>query len=169
MYPSSEKALAATGHRDAATALDWLLAHAQDPTLDQPTRREYILYACPTGAFLEQLERFWALSRRTHGWNGAHNFVPHITLVSFFQAPDEYAPQLANALRLAVEMAAASSGTAPSLLDGRRPLALELSASDNFIGFYVRDGEAHDANMLQRLALQYVQNVKEVLGECEYS
>lgn len=57
------------------------------------------------------------------------------------------------------------SGSGASLLDGRRPLQLELSTSDNFMGFYVRDGDSNDANMLQRLALQYVQNVKEVLGE----
>lgn len=121
-------------------------------------------------------------TRNEFGWNGAHNFVPHITLVSFFQAPDEYAPQLSDALRLAVDMAAAScansnnggsgadgNGGGASLLDGRRPLSLELNGSDNFLGFYVRDRECNDANMLQRLSLQYVQNVKEVLGECRFS
>ena len=62
-----------------------LQAHRLDTTLDTESEREYILFLCPTGPFLNEVSKFYEQSYSECGSNSAHNLFPHVTLSSFFK------------------------------------------------------------------------------------
>ena len=62
-----------------------LNGHIHDPTLNDITQREYILFLCPTGALLNEISKFYEESYSKCGSNSAHNLFPHVTLTSFFK------------------------------------------------------------------------------------
>ncbi|XP_015591028.1 protein UBASH3A homolog isoform X2 [Cephus cinctus] len=146
------KALAATGHRGVQLASDWLLTHVRDPTLNSHEPREYVLYACPTGVLAEKLLTFWNESREL-GWNGALNFMPHITLVSFFRAPDESAEQIASALESIVDCNEYPDS-----------IGLETYVSQNFMGLFVKDKHAE---WLTSIAMRYVNKLANLMITAE--
>lgn len=136
-----EKALAATGHRSVQLASDWLLSHYSDETLDSKEPREYVLYLCPSGQLNDQLQKFWIKSKELE-WNGVHDYMPHITLVSPFKVSDEFSKQLADVLETLN-------------VNDDRPDSIELETyvSPNFMGLFVKDEQA---DWLKKLSDQYV-------------
>ncbi|PWA22920.1 hypothetical protein CCH79_00001989 [Gambusia affinis] len=107
-----------------------LFSHLDDPFLDDPLPREYVLYLRPSGPLLQQLTHFWKQSRLTCGKNKAHNIFPHITLCQFFMCADEKVEALTDALQTTV---AKWKGRIPM------PLPLELYISSSFIGLFVEE------------------------------
>ncbi|CAH0384364.1 unnamed protein product [Bemisia tabaci] len=143
----AEKALTATGHKSVQLASDWLLAHVNDPTIDLVTMREYILYAVPVGQLMEQLQSFWEVSANECGWNGAHNFFPHISLTSFFKAPNEHTERLVAILKHIMEDNSIKLGG---------QVKLENYMSPNFMGLFVEDEHIEDFN---RITMNFVDQV----------
>uniref|UniRef100_A0AAZ3SJZ2 Ubiquitin-associated and SH3 domain-containing protein B n=1 Tax=Oncorhynchus tshawytscha TaxID=74940 RepID=A0AAZ3SJZ2_ONCTS len=124
------KALVSTGGKNVQAACDWLFSHVDDPFLDDPLPREYVLYLRPSGPLLHQLSTFWQQSRVTCGKNKAHNIFPHITLCQFFMCADGKVEALSEALQATV---GSWRGRFPN------PLPLELYTSSNFIGLFVEE------------------------------
>ncbi|XP_049598309.1 ubiquitin-associated and SH3 domain-containing protein B isoform X2 [Syngnathus scovelli] len=124
------KALVSTGGKNVQAACDWLFSHVDDPFLDDPLPREYVLYLRPSGPLLQQLSLFWQQSRLSCGKNKAHNIFPHITLCQFFMCADGKVEALSDALQTSV---AKWKGRIPM------PLPLELYTSTTFIGLFVEE------------------------------
>ena len=125
----AEKALVATGNRGVQLASDWLLAHVNDPTVDEEQPRTFMVYLCPTGRLQDQLQTFWDASRTQIGWNGAHQSFPHISLCSPFACPDAHVQNLL----IAVAKVASDFGQD---FKGEQ-LRLERYQSANFLGFFL--------------------------------
>ncbi|XP_055736009.1 ubiquitin-associated and SH3 domain-containing protein B-like isoform X2 [Salvelinus fontinalis] len=137
------KALVSTGGRSVQAACDWLFSHVDDPFLDDPLPREYVLYLRPSGPLQNQLHHFWQQSRVSCGKNKAHNIFPHITLCQFFMCADKKVDALLEALQATVGQ---WRGRFPS------PLPLELYTSFNFIGLFV---EEQIAEVLKQFAADF--------------
>uniref|UniRef100_A0A8C4Z2T5 SH3 domain-containing protein n=1 Tax=Gadus morhua TaxID=8049 RepID=A0A8C4Z2T5_GADMO len=120
-----------------------LFSHVDDPFLDDPLPREYVLYLRPTGPLLHQLTQYWQQSRLTCGKNKAHNIFPHITLCQFFMCADGKVEALTEALQATM---ASWRGRFPATLN------LKLYTSSNFIGLFV---DEHVAEVLKSFASEF--------------
>lgn len=67
--------------------------------------REYIVYACPTGALADQIDTYYDVTRSALGPNTAHQYMPHCTLTGFFHDLPESIPIYVEALAAALERA----------------------------------------------------------------
>ncbi|XP_077962413.1 ubiquitin associated and SH3 domain containing Bb isoform X1 [Gasterosteus aculeatus] len=141
--PRALKALVSTGGRSVQAACDWLFSHLDDPFLDDPLPREFVLYLRPSGPLQNQLSHFWQQSRVTCGKNKAHNIFAHITLCQFFMCADPQVEALCEALKASVQQ---WRGRFPS------PLPLDLYTSSNFIGLFV---EKQAADVLKLFAADF--------------
>lgn len=139
----AQKALVSTGGRSVQTACDWLFSHIDDPFLDEPLPREYVLYLRPTGPLAQKLSEFWQQSRLMCGKNKAHNIFPHITLCQFFMCDDSKIDSLCEALQSTVIR------WKPKFPN---PLPLELYTSTNFIGLFV---EEETAEIIKKFAIEF--------------
>ncbi|XP_069470183.1 ubiquitin-associated and SH3 domain-containing protein B [Ambystoma mexicanum] len=139
----AQKALASTGGRSVQAACDWLFSHIDDPFLDDPLPREYVLYLRPTGPLAQKLSEYWQQSKQMCGKNKAHNIFPHITLCQFFMCEDSKVDALCEALQ---STASQWKARLPA------PLPLELYLSSNFIGLFVN---AECAELLKKFAADF--------------
>uniref|UniRef100_A0A667YPS8 Ubiquitin associated and SH3 domain containing Bb n=1 Tax=Myripristis murdjan TaxID=586833 RepID=A0A667YPS8_9TELE len=136
-----------------ASVRSWLFSHVDDPFLDDPLPREFVLYLRPSGPLQNQLSHFWQQSRVTCGKNKAHNIFPHITLCQFFMCADQKVEALCEALQSTV---AQWRGRFPS------PLPLELYTSSNFIGLFV---EEQIADVLKQFAADFASDAARKAGK----
>ncbi|ESO06362.1 hypothetical protein HELRODRAFT_186383 [Helobdella robusta] len=143
----AEKALAATGDKGVQLACDWLLSHVRDPTLDENRQREYTLYLCPLGPLQQEFLDFWQKSFKECGWNRAHNYFPHITLCSFFQASNSMVSLLSHTVKNISEKYS-------SLLE---KLEFDYFSSVKFVGLFVMESYA---KVLKKLMNDFVEEMK---------
>uniref|UniRef100_H2UZ97 Ubiquitin associated and SH3 domain containing B n=1 Tax=Takifugu rubripes TaxID=31033 RepID=H2UZ97_TAKRU len=141
------KALVSTGGKNVQAACDWLFSHVDDPFLDDPLPREYVLYLRPSGPLLQQLSHFWQQSRISCGKNKAHNIFPHITLCQFFMCADGKVESLSDALQATV---AKWKARIPM------PVPLELYTTSTFIGLFV---EEQVAELMKSFAADFASEV----------
>lgn len=143
----AEKALAATGFKSVQLASDWLLAHVNDDTLDDPQPREYLLYLCPTESLQYQLQAFCTKSLAECGRNGAHDFIPHVTLSTFFKVPDD---DVGSIIEMMEQVVKKQRHTIPE------DLQLETYISPNFMGFFLGQDSA---TAIKALVAQFVKEL----------
>lgn len=73
---------------------------------------QFIVYACPLGELADQLQIYFDKSRFLCR-NTAHNYMPHCTLVGFYEDSEASIPRYVQALNQAYEQALRSQPSPP--------------------------------------------------------
>ncbi|XP_066279372.1 ubiquitin-associated and SH3 domain-containing protein B-like [Branchiostoma lanceolatum] len=149
----AEKALAATGDRSVQLASDWIFAHVDDSSLDEDVPREYVLFACPTGPLVTQLEEYSEKTLVHCGRNGSHNSFPHVTLCSFFSVSDATVPKVVHAV---LTTAGRVRG-----MEVPAKVSLDFYSSSSFVGLFVDD---RSAAFLRNVSQEFASEVLKTTG-----
>jgi len=88
---------------------------------------------CPTDSLQYQLQTFCSKSHAECGRNGAHDFIPHVTLSTFFKVPDD---DVGSIIELMEKVIKNERLTIPEDLE------LETYVSPNFMGFFLGQDSA---------------------------
>ena len=156
------KALAATGASGkglsaAQIASDWLMAHANDQTLDDPCPRHFHIHLNPGPGtpLAKNLQTFWDASVTQIGWNGAHNSFPHITLVAGLAVPDEKVEDFVTIVKRVWHQ------FHPDLV-GLSEMTFEKYISPNFLGYFV--GKQNEEIILRSFVQALADEVRDQLN-----
>ncbi|CAG0885806.1 unnamed protein product [Cyprideis torosa] len=146
----SEKAIAATGDRGPQLAMDWILSHIDDPTLDLIQPREYVLYLCPSSSnpLSKSIQDFFTLATPLMAPSMIPP-LPHISLTPFVCVSDDQLSPLCSTLQRSIN---AFSQHIP-----RNRVSLEPYVSPNFIGLFM---SRHHGQVFQSLANNFLHDLK---------
>nr|CDS30906.1 phosphoglycerate mutase [Hymenolepis microstoma] len=141
------KALSATGYRSESDAAQWLMSHLDDSMLDEPSYREFFLFLCVHSELAAIVQDYWNESSINEGRNHAHEFPPHITLLSNLRVSEDKVFQLHRIYDRIIQN--------NSHLLKFDQVPLKLVTSDDFIGYIVSSDKVN-ANLekICRLFLQ---------------
>ncbi|CDS41469.1 phosphoglycerate mutase [Echinococcus multilocularis] len=143
------KALASTGYWSEGDAALWLLSHLDDPLLDEPFYREFYLFLCVRSDLAQNISDFWLASSGSEGWNYAHEFPPHITLLSNLRVSDDKVLLLHGIYDKIIQE--------HSHLLKFNEVPLKLVTSDDFIGYIVSSDKVNAS--LERLCRVFLQEL----------
>ncbi|VDL64790.1 unnamed protein product [Hymenolepis diminuta] len=141
------KALSATGYKSESDAAQWLISHLDDSMLDEPSYREFCLFLCVHSELAIKVQDFWNESSINEGWNHAHEFPPHITLLSNLRVSEDKVLQLHRIYDRILQQ--------NSHLLKFDQIPLKLVTSDDFIGYIVSSDKVNASlEKICRLFLQ---------------
>ncbi|GAU88894.1 hypothetical protein RvY_01512 [Ramazzottius varieornatus] len=144
----AEKAVVNTGDISVQAALDWILSHKDDPSLDSNDNREYVVYLCPAGVLAGNIQDFRAKSADLCGKNGAFRHMPHVTICPAFRVDAASVPVIIRAMDHAHRSLEERDG-----LPQKVRVDLHGSEREPFVGLFVDENSDKAAKEFLRVLL----------------